>query len=72
MSNTERVRKWRAEQRRKAQLYDQLEAARRAYIQSQIAGFYVGDPDYDDMQRLADLALNDPFCFDVFSILDKA
>lgn len=72
MSSTERVRKWRAEQRRKAQLYDQLEAARRAYLERQYT---------KEMWRGADhpvsaavkwayaKALNDPLCFSIF---DKA
>jgi hypothetical protein len=68
VSSTERVRKWRAEQRRKAQLYDQLEAKRRAHLVrraswiTQIGCFSVPD---EQLQR----ALDDPFCFD---IRDKA
>jgi hypothetical protein len=72
VSSTERVRKWRAEQRRKAQLYDQVEAARRAYLMGQVAAFRVEDPDFERAQRLVARALDDQFCFDVFSILDKA
>ena len=67
MSSTERVRKWRAEQRRKAQLYDQLEAARRAHLERQAVAFTRFARSDDDSMATALLtkAVADPLCFDI-------
>ena len=66
MSSTERVRKWRAEQRRKAQLYDQLEAARRAHLERQAVSFAPFMPEGGTVivAGALSLAINDPLCFD--------
>lgn len=72
MSNAERVRRWRMEQRRKAQLYGQVEDARREHLRRQA----LGEWPYDLLGKrcgwrktLLEAAINDPFCFDIF---DKA
>jgi hypothetical protein len=76
VSSTERVRKWRAEQRRKAQLYDQLEAARRAHLERQAAhGEWPGGMIEDHAhwrRRWLERGLNDPLCFDIFAVPHKA
>jgi hypothetical protein len=72
MSSTERVRVWRAEQRRKAKLYDEVEAARIARLQRQALGDWPSDlmgERYGWRKRLLDQAVADQTCFDIF---DKA
>ena len=66
MSSTERVRLWRAEQRRKAKLYDEIEAARRAHLERQAVSFAPFAPQGGDVivAGALSLAINDPFCFD--------
>jgi hypothetical protein len=72
MSSTERVRLWRAEQRRKAKLYDELEAVRVAHLQRQALGDWPYDligERYGWRKELLEAAINDPVCIDIF---DKA
>lgn len=69
MSSTERVRKWRAEQRRKAQLYDQLEAARIARLKRAATYLVPIEKGSDAVDRVLAAAIADPLCLDLF---DKA
>ena len=72
MTNAERVRKWRTEQRRKAQLYDQVEHARREHLRRQVLDDWpVGllGEHRGWRKTLLEAALDDPLCFDIF---DKA
>lgn len=70
MNSTERVRLWRAEQRRKAKLYDQLEAARVDHLKRQALEDW--PPGLLGERRgwrkeLLEAAVNDPVCLNIFA-----